>query len=69
MENLFKTLEDIKVNIKTVIDSLVTGIKTLLDIMTIILQNGRESNQEDLSSHDNSVIPLLDKGKAKSNKP
>ena len=45
------------------------GIKTLLDIMTIALQNGRESNQENLSSHDNNITPLLNKGKAKVKKP
>ena len=43
------------------------GIETLLDTMTIALQNGRESNQENLSSYGDSVILLLDKGKAKSN--
>jgi len=44
------------------------GIETLLDIITIILQDGRESNQKDLSSHnDNATLPL-NKGKAKSNK-
>jgi len=45
------------------------GIKTLLNIMTITLQDGRESNQENLSSHDNNATPLFNKGKAKSNKP
>ena len=37
IENLFKTLEDKKVDIKIVIDDLVMGIKTLLDIITIAL--------------------------------
>ena len=45
------------------------GIETLLDIITITLQDGRESNQENLSSYDNSTTLLLNKGKAKSNKP
>lgn len=44
MENLFKTSKDKKVNIKTVMDDLVMGIKTLLDIIIITLQNRRESN-------------------------
>jgi len=43
-------------------------IKTLLNIITITLQDRRESNQEDLSSCDNNAIPLLNKGKAKNNK-
>ena len=34
--------------------------------MTIALQDGRESNQKDPSSQDNSVTPPLNKGKAKS---
>ena len=38
------------------------GIKTLLDIMSIISQNGRERNQEGLSKHNASVTPLLVKG-------
>ena len=45
------------------------GIETLLDIMTITLQNGRESNQEYPSTYDDSATLLLNKGKAKSNKP
>ena len=45
------------------------GIETLLDTMTIALQNGRESNQENLSSQDDNATPPLNKGKAKSNKP
>ena len=44
MENLFKTPEDNKADIWTVIDSLVIGIETLLDIITIALQDGRESD-------------------------
>ena len=44
MENPFKLLKDIKTETKTVIDNLVTGIKTLLDIMFITLQDRRESN-------------------------
>ena len=45
------------------------GIETLLDIMAIALQDRRESNQENLSSHNNNITPPLSKGKAKSNKP
>ena len=37
--------------------------------MTITLQDGRENNQENLSSYNNNVTPLFNKGKAKSNKP
>jgi hypothetical protein len=37
IKNLFKTLEDIKADIEIVINDLVVGIETLLDIMTIIL--------------------------------
>ena len=37
MENLFKLLEDTKAETEIVIDDLVTGIKTLLDIMSITL--------------------------------
>ena len=44
MENLFKTLEDKEVDIWIVIDGLVMGIKTLLDIITITLQDGKESD-------------------------
>ena len=35
MEKPLKSLEDIEAETKTVIDNLVTGIKTLLDIMFI----------------------------------
>ncbi len=44
MENLFKALEEEEINIKIVIDDLVIGVKTLLNIITIASQNGRESN-------------------------
>ena len=44
MENLFKTLEDKKADTWIVIDSSMMGIKTLLDIITITSQDGRESN-------------------------
>ena len=44
MENLFKTPEDNKADIWIVIDGLVMGIKTLLDMITIALQDKRESN-------------------------
>ena len=37
MENPFESPEDIEAKIKTVIDDLVTGIETLLDIMFIAL--------------------------------
>jgi len=35
MENLFELLKDIKVETEIVIDDLVMGIETLLDIMSI----------------------------------
>jgi len=44
IKNPFKTLEDKEVNTWTVINSLVIGIKTLLNIMTIALQDRRENN-------------------------
>jgi len=47
----------------------VTGIKTLLNTITITLQDGRESNQEDLSGHKDSTTSLLDKGKIKESMP
>src|SRR6266702_4525237 len=62
MESLFESPEDTKAETKTVMDNSVMGIETLLDIMSIASQDGRESNQEDLS---NSITPLLDKGKAR----
>ena len=37
MEDLFKSLEDTEVETKIVIDNLVTGIETLLDMMFIAL--------------------------------
>ena len=39
-----KSLEDTKAETKTVIDNLVTGIETPLDMMFIASQDGRESN-------------------------
>ena len=44
MKNPFKTPEDNEADIWTVIDGLVTGIETLLDMMTIASQDGRENN-------------------------
>ena len=44
IKNPFKTPEDIKANIKIIIDNSVVGIETLLDIMTITLQNKREND-------------------------
>ncbi len=44
MEDLFELLKDIKAEIETVVDDLVMGIKTLLNIITIALQDKRESN-------------------------
>ena len=44
MENLFESLEDTKAETETVIDDLVMGIETPLDIMSIALQDGRESD-------------------------
>ena len=69
MENLFKLLEDIEVETEIVIDDLVMGIETLLDIMFITLQNGKESNQENLSGYKDSITLLLSKDKARVNTP
>ena len=44
IKNLFETLEDKEVNIKIVIDDSVVGVKTILNIMIIALQDGRESD-------------------------
>ena len=44
IKNLFKTLEDKEVDTQTVIDGSVMGIKTLLDTITIALQDKREDN-------------------------
>ena len=65
MENLFELPKNTKAETETVIDNSVTGIKTLLDTMTITSQDRRESNQEDLSSHNDNATPPLNKGKAK----
>jgi len=44
VRNPFKTFEDKKVNIKTVINNLVMGIETKLNTMIIALQNEREND-------------------------
>ena len=44
MENLFKLLEDTKAETKIVINNLVMGIETPLDIIFIALQDSKESN-------------------------
>ena len=44
IENPFKSLEDIEAETEIIIDDLVTGIETLLDIMSIALQNSKESD-------------------------
>ena len=44
MENLFETPKDIKADTEIVIDDSIAEIETLLDIMTITLQDKRESN-------------------------
>ncbi len=62
MENLFKSLEDTKVETKIVTNSSVTRIKTLLNIMFITSQDGKESDQENPSD---SITPPLNKGKAR----
>ena len=67
IEELLKLLEDIEAETETVIDDSVTGIKTLLDIMFITLQVGRENNQENLSGWIDSITLLLNKGKARIN--
>jgi len=41
------------------------GIKTPLNIIFITSQDGRESDQENLSGHVDNAIPPLNKGKAK----
>jgi len=69
MESLFKSLEDIKAETETVIDDLVTRIKTPLDMMFIALQDGRENNQENLSGHKDSATPPFNKGKARISTP
>jgi len=38
------------------------GIETLLDIISITLQNGKERNQKGLSKQSANVIPLFVKG-------
>ena len=67
MENPFKTLEDKEADTQIVIDGSVMGIKTLLNIIIIASQDGRESDQENPSSYNDNATLLLDKGKAKSN--
>ncbi len=37
IKDLFKSLKDIKIETETVVDDLVAGIKTLLDIIIITL--------------------------------
>ena len=69
MENLFKTPKDKEVDTEIVIDNLVMGIETPLHTITIALQDRRESNQENPSSHDNNVTPPLNKGKTKAKEP
>jgi len=69
IKSLFKSLENTKTETEIVIDGLVTGIKTLLDMMFITSQNGRERDQENPSSHKDSAILLFDKGKAKKSTP
>ena len=44
MEDPFELLEDTEAETETVIDDSVTGIETLLDTMSITLQDGRESD-------------------------
>jgi len=44
IKSLFKSLEDIKAETKTVTDNSVTGINILLNIMSITLQVSKESN-------------------------
>ncbi len=44
MKNPFKTPKGKKANTETVINESIMGIKTLLDIITITSQDGKESN-------------------------
>ena len=69
IEKSLKLLKDIEAETETVIDDLVMGIETPLDTMSIALQDGRESNQEDPSGQKNSTTLPLDKGKAKISTP
>src|SRR6266702_2883297 len=69
MEELLESLEDTKAETETVIDDSVVGIETPLDTMSIALQNGKESNQENPSGCKDSTTPPLNKGKAKINMP
>jgi len=69
IKKLLELPKDIKAEIKIVIDNLVTGIETLLDTMSIALQDGRENNQENPSGQKDSTTPPLDKGKAKISTP
>jgi len=70
MKNLFTDLSNYKVikepkyileaKTKTTTEpGSVMGIETLLDIISIILQDGRESNQEDLSKQMANATPPL----------
>ena len=44
IKNLFKTPKDIEADTEIVINNSAAGIETLLNIMTIALQDGRESD-------------------------
>src|SRR6266700_2575455 len=69
MENPFESLENTKAETKTVTDDSVTGIKTLLDTISIASQDGKESNQKDPSGQKDNTTPPLNKGKARINTP
>ena len=49
MEKPLESPEDTKAETETVIDDSVMGIKTPLNIISITLQDSKESNQEDPS--------------------
>ena len=64
----YKVIEEPKYILKietetTTEPRLVIGIETPLDIISIILQNKRERNQDSLSKQVTSATPLLIKGK------
>jgi len=64
----YKIIKEPKYALKTETETatelrLVVGIETPLDIISIALQNGRESNQEGLSKYKASATPPLIKDK------
>ena len=63
----YKIIKEFKYTLKTETKTAteprsVMGIKTLLDTMSITLQNKRERNQKGLNKQSTNVTPLLIKG-------